>query len=912
MNLTLSFVADQNGTADITIRATDSGVPGLWVEDTFTVTVDPVNDPPVMDELPDRSLDEDTSPGTEINLWRYVSDVEDLDTRLTFSITGNTNPDCGVSILGNRALDIVPTPNWNGYSDVTLEVRDLDGATDSGTFRITINPVNDDPFVDNPIADFSVDEDDPETILDLAAVFDDVDLGDTLTLSIVGNTNPGVVTTNLVDDELTLSYAPDGEGPASITVRGTDSAGASASDTFIVTVNPINDAPRVANPIDDVIALENDPDTMLNLTTAFEDVDIGDSLTLSVSGNTNTGLVTTDLVGMQLTLSYLPDQSGTAEITIRATESAGPGLWVEDTFSVTVNSSNFAPTVANPISDMTVDAGDGDTVMYLSDVFVDNFGIEATLDYTAVELDPVTGAASAGTGLFGYIFTLYGNDGADASFTTTSLTFTGLIRQSTFNWNNVDFPAHDEGTADLFHNPPAYNKHLDTWRYNGWTSTSPGDSNLPPANIFDPGPQDGEDVIVSAYTGTTTLYQQKDLVYIVADGDVQWSGSFIRQGESYDTSGTADGNRLILSVEGNTNPGLVTASMFGSRLTLVYGPGGGSADITIRATDPQGDWVEDTFTVEVTGGSSAEVVGRHIFYNNSALDAGGDDDAAIDPVKTPLLPQGTASSDNYTSYSRGINGIMVDIAGLAGTPTVGDFGVRVNQAAAPDTWSAGPAPESVTVRPGEGVGGSDRVTIVWADGAILNQWVEVTVLPGANTGLGVADVFYAGNIVGDSNDDGRIDAGDLTALVSEFGMRGGAELLADMNIDGRVNLTDVTIMRSNFGTSLGLPTMPPAAPPAAAVAPAPEPNVDILAESATSNEEDATVGGDAPLGLPLASVEVTPIDLAAPAPILEPTGPDDALPGEDVLTPDDGIDAVLDADDLLADILVESSIAISL
>jgi hypothetical protein len=143
-------------------------------------------------------------------------------------------------------------------------------------------------------------------------------------------------------------------------------------------------------------------------------------------------------------------------------------------------------------------------------------------------------------------------------------------------------------------------------------------------------------------------------------------------------------------------------------------------------------------------------------------------------------------------------------------------------------------------------------------------------------------------------------------------MRGGAELLADVNIDGRVNLTDSAIMRSNFGTSLGLPTMPPAAPPAATAAPALEPNVDILAESATSNEEDAIVGGDTPLGLPPVSVEVAPINLLAPASILEPTGPDDLLPGEDVLTPDDGLDAVLDADDLLIDMLAESALAVPL
>ncbi|MDP6544682.1 MAG: lamin tail domain-containing protein, partial [Phycisphaerae bacterium] len=208
-NLTLSFLPDQNGTADITIRATDSAVPGLWVEDTFTVTVNPVNDAPVMDEMPDRTLNEDTSLGSMVNLWKYVLDIEDEDRLLTFSITDNTNPDCGVSVHSDRLMDIVPAPNWYGYSDVTIEVQDLDGASDSGTFRITVNPLNDEPTVVAPIDDVFVDEDNPDTIIDLSGVFDDVDPTDTLTLLVVGNTNPSLLSAGVVVDTLTLSYIAD-------------------------------------------------------------------------------------------------------------------------------------------------------------------------------------------------------------------------------------------------------------------------------------------------------------------------------------------------------------------------------------------------------------------------------------------------------------------------------------------------------------------------------------------------------------------------------------------------------------------------------------------------------------------------------------------------------------------------------
>ena len=57
-------------------------------------------------------------------------------------------------------------------------------------------------------------------------------------------------------------------------------------------------------------------------------------------------------------------------------------------------------------------------------------------------------------------------------------------------------------------------------------------------------------------------------------------------------------------------------------------------------------------------------MGRFIFYNNSAWDgdagASADDDKAIAPDKVPLFDGSNAIFANYTSYSRGINGIMTD------------------------------------------------------------------------------------------------------------------------------------------------------------------------------------------------------------------------------------------------------------
>jgi hypothetical protein len=896
-DLTLSCVADQNGTADITVRATDQS--GLWIEDVFTVTVNPTDDPPVVaNPISSVAADED-DPDTIIDISNVFDDPDFPGDTLVFSVTGNTNTGMVTTNIVDGELTLSYVSDQYGTAEVTVRATDQNGAGVSveDTFTVTVAPVGDDPTVANPIADKFVDEDAPDTIIDLSSVFDDRDLpADTLTFSIMDNTNPLLVSASVNGSMLTLSYFSNQHGASDITVRAIDQGGVGVriEDMFTVTVNSINDTPTLFHPIGDVVVNENDSDTVLGMSGVFKDVEDGLGLSLLVLDNTNPGLVTAELVGTQLTLSYLPNQSGTAEITVRATDSGTPGLSIDDTFTVTVNPDNFAPTVTNPIADVTVNSGSSDTVMHLSDVFADNAGVVPTLDYTAVEIDPVTGDPSAGTGLFQYKFTVYGHDGADASFATTSLTFTGPIQQLlAFGSANAD----DEFFANTFEGieGSGYIAALDTWIYQGWQLIAPSDTSL-----------SGTTVVVSAGSGTSTLYQSKDILRVVATGAVQWDGLFARRGKTYETSGTADGNRLVLSVEDNTNTDLVTANMLGSRLTLAYTPGAvGDADITVRATDPEGAWIEETFTVTVEP-SAAEVVDRHIFYNNSALDSGGDDDAAIDPAKTPLL-QGVATSANQTSYPGGINGLMIDISGLTGTPTVSDFGVRVNQAANPDTWSTGPAPQNVTVRPGEGSGGSDRVTLTWADGAILNQWVEVTVLAGANTGLGTDDVFYVGNTVGDTNDDGTVDADDLATLFGEFGLRGGTELVSDVNIDGRVNLTDFATLRSNFGTSVGIPTLPATAPPAAAPAAASEPNVDILAESVTSGDGDAIIAGDIPHGLP-PSVEVAPIDLPAPEPVIAPAATDDLLLGEGGLTSGESLDAALDTDDLLVDMLAESAL----
>jgi hypothetical protein len=249
---------------------------------------------------------------------------------------------------------------------------------------------------------------------------------------------------------------------------------------------------------------------------------------------------------------------------------------------------------------------------------------------------------------------------------------------------------------------------------------------------------------------------------------------------------------------------------------------------------------EDSFrTIFV---AATRIVGRHVFYNNSALDKRTPgpsifDDDAIDDTKSPMRPGQLASSENYTSYSRGLNGIMIDFDDFVGTPSLSNFNFKVGNDDNPGKWLRAPDPVSITLREGVNRGDPDRVTIIWADGAIKNQWLQVTVLPGAATGLNFADVFYFGNLIADSNGDGSVDHADFNILYKNVGMRLPAIQDGDYNADGSVSFADFQAQELNFGKKLTLfrtPVGAAAVPTQPAPKPAPQPAPKVTTPTATT------------------------------------------------------------------------------
>ena len=209
--------------------------------------------------------------------------------------------------------------------------------------------------------------------------------------------------------------------------------------------------------------------------------------------------------------------------------------------------------------------------------------------------------------------------------------------------------------------------------------------------------------------------------------------------------------------------------------------------------------------------ADSEVLGRYLFYDNSKFDGqvagpSAQDDAAIAPDKSAYLPgDGIAAASNFSSYSRGINGVMIDVSGSHPSLSIDDFQFFVGtDPDLIDSWQVAPATSGFTVRSGEGLNGSDRVTITWPSGAIANKWLEVIVAANDDTGLAETDRFFFGSRVGDTFA-GSPPGLMITNVSDEIAARNnvGANIpisnALDFDRNGLVNVGDQIVARTNIG-----------------------------------------------------------------------------------------------------------------
>jgi Bacterial Ig domain/Malectin domain/Viral BACON domain len=398
--VTITPAADQSGTATITVTVTDGG--GLTAADSFTLTVNAVNDAPVADA---QSV---TTPEDAAKAIKLTADDVEADA-LSWHIV--SAPAHGALSGTAPNLTYTPAADDNGADSFTFKVND--GTVDSNvaTVSITVTPVNDAPTADAQSVTTAED-----TAKAITLTGSDPE-GDALTYHVMAGPAHGT----LSGTGANRTYTPDPSysGADSFTFKVNDGTVDSTLATVSITVTAVNDAPTA-----DAQSVTTAEDTSKAITLTANDSD-GDALSWHIVAAPAHGT----LSGTAPNLTYTPaaDYNGADSFTFKVNDGTVDSNIA--TVSITVTAVNDLPTadaqsvttaedVAKAIT-LTGSDPEGSALTYIivaSPAHGTLTGTGASRSYTP-DLD-YNGADS---------FTFKVNDGADDSnVATVSITVTAV------------------------------------------------------------------------------------------------------------------------------------------------------------------------------------------------------------------------------------------------------------------------------------------------------------------------------------------------------------------------------------------------------------------------------------------------------------------------------------------------------
>ncbi len=294
---------------------------------------------------------------------------------------------------------------------------------------------------------------------------------------------------------------------------------------------------------------------------------------------------------------------------------------------------------------------------------------------------------------------------------------------------------------------------------------------------------------------------------------------------SFGSSMVTAGNPFEILVTPLLQQALGTGNLLSLRVDSTMNVGG-SGIVNYGSRENTSSNVRPVLVIETR---AATVANRQVFYNNSTgFGTSGANNSptvnptgAIDATRMALLPGNTTTPANYTNYSRGLNGIVFDLNNPSNLSGINSSSFQFA------TWSnfSNTTPTFLTINPTVtvstfatgGLGGTARVKLVFADRAIENAWLQITVLANADTGLATDDVFYFGNARFDVTPTSpfpsqqiSINIFDTNAVRAKQGQTtGGVSNVFDVDRNGVVNIFDTNAVRGGQGvTSLRSFTAP--------------------------------------------------------------------------------------------------------
>ncbi|HKR65230.1 MAG TPA: Ig-like domain-containing protein [Thermoanaerobaculia bacterium] len=703
--LTFTLAANANGSATVTIYAQDNGGTANGGDDTspsqtFTISVNAVNDEPSFTPGADQSSFEDAGPQTVPGWATGISAGPANESGQTVSFVASNDNNALFSsqpaIASNGTLTYTAAPNANGSATVTVYAQDNGGTANGGddtsasyTFTITVVAVNDAPSF-NSGGNVTVNEDSGAYLQPWATGISAGpadENGQSLTFNIVSNSNPSLFSAGpSISSTGVLSFTPAANafGSATLVINlqdngGTANGGADTSGnaTFTITVNAVNDAPSFT-PGGDVTVNEDSGPYLAPWATGISagPNEGGQTVSFNVSNNNNALFLVQPSISSTgvLTFTSAPNAYGSALVTVSLQDNGGTANGGVDTsapvqFTITVNAVNDAPTAATDAWDtlgnteLRVDFAGGLTPK-ITDTTPSGNGVRD--NDSDPEGDPFVVTKIVGCGDVSAPFDCTLGDGSKVSMLANgSFSFTPGpgVTSSSFQYEVTDIPAAGlPATSTGTVNITIYDM---IWYVNGSAAPGGNGTSIAPFNDFSSLDGAGGAGDVDSPNETIFVHDSNVIggIELEANQNLWGEGVGLSTSQNLNGNGTSQvlvspgtrarifggsGNAVSVSgVSGVDIAGLDLNSTGANGIDVTSNPFGSAADATIHDNVVTGAALQG---IEVNAGS---VSGTTVAINNTSITSAGNglDVGSVGPA--------VISYSNGTILSTGGSGIFM-------------------------------------------------------------------------------------------------------------------------------------------------------------------------------------------------------------------------------------------------------------
>jgi hypothetical protein len=303
--------------------------PGQLADTTaLMVTVNPINDAPKIIGLPD-SLFFKKGASTQIKIWDFAEDIETPDSLLTYGFSAS-NPSLRLNFNRFSGLLTLTAPQF--YGSAKLFVNIGDGKVSArDTINVTVIFVNDPPVISAlPMLNFDEDKSLLYPIRNWYPFITDKDHADsTLAFAVVSGRK---ISAAKYGNSFLFSAPANWFGKDTLQLRVTDPGKLVGTTSLLITVNPVNDAPKILG-VPDSLVFKKGGSVQLKLWDYVEDVETPDRQLAYTFSTSNPSLLKKFDYTTGVLVLTAPQFHGRAELFINVSDSKASS---QDTVAVRV------------------------------------------------------------------------------------------------------------------------------------------------------------------------------------------------------------------------------------------------------------------------------------------------------------------------------------------------------------------------------------------------------------------------------------------------------------------------------------------------------------------------------------------------------------------------------------------------